>query len=187
RLAHAPNAAPLAALPTLPQGARRPQRRTLALAGAIAAAVLLVATASGLFLTRGASAIQARANLTIFQGAVQIRHGSGSFAAARTNELIEQGDAVRTADSAHAVLTFFDQSVVVLEPNTEIDLSTLHTVSAGRDIDVVMQQTSGSSWHVVAHPIGSGGHYEVSTPTATSTVHGTAFQVRLDTQVNTVV
>src|SRR5439155_1097838 len=68
-----------------------------------------------------------------------------------------------------------------------IDISTLHTVSAGHDIDLVMQQTSGSSWHVVAHPIGSGGHYEVSTPTATSTVHGTAFQVRLDTQRNTVV
>src|SRR5207248_3256169 len=68
-----------------------------------------------------------------------------------------------------------------------IDPSPVHTVAAGRDSDVVMQQTSGSSWHVVAHPIGSDDHYEVRTPTATSTVHGTAFQVRLDTQGNTVV
>src|SRR2546423_1357531 len=122
----------------------------------------------------------ARANLTVFQGAVQVRHGSGGYAAASTNDLVQQGDTIRTAAGGHAALTFFDRSIIVLEPDTEVVIETLHTVAGGRDIDLVLRQLMGGTWNVVAHSIGEGGRYEVVTPTSTNTVQGTAFQVTID-------
>src|SRR5207237_9400259 len=131
--------------------------------------------------------VAARANLTIFEGTVGVRHGSGSFAAASTNGLVEQGDTIRTASGGHAALTFFDRSLVVLEPDTQVVLETLRTVAGGRDIDLVLRQVTGKTWHVVAHSIGEGGRYAVLTPTSTNTVQGTAFQVRIDALGRTIV
>src|SRR5438309_6524744 len=179
RRAYAPATVPLVAVPHV--ATPRRSRRPFVLAGAIAAAFLLFATGLGVLLSQG-TAVAARANLTVFQGSVDVRHGSGAFAAATSNELVQQGDAIRTAVGAHAALTFFENSVVVLEPETQVELATLRTVSGGRDIDLLMRQTTGKTWHVVAHAIGEGGHYAVVTPTSTNTVQGMAFQVRVDAQ-----
>src|SRR5205807_2134631 len=183
RHAHAPAVVPLVAVPPLP---KKRSRRKIAFAAALAAAFLLIATGTGVVLTQ-ATVVAARANLTVFQGTVEVRHGSGRFAAASTNDLVEQGDSVRTASGAHAALTFFDRSLIVLEPDTQVVLETLRTVAGGRDIDLVLRQVTGKTWHVVAHSIGDGGRYEVLTPTSTNTVQGTAFQVRIDTVGRTVV
>ena len=107
--AHAPALVPLVAVPPMPMQQRR--RRPLALVAALAAALLLVATGTGVFLTQS-TVVAARANLTVFQGTVEVRHGSGNFAAASTNDLVEQGDTIRTASGGHAALTFFDKSLV---------------------------------------------------------------------------
>ncbi|HMC70684.1 MAG TPA: FecR domain-containing protein, partial [Mycobacteriales bacterium] len=170
----------------MPQAAKpRRSRRAFAFAGAIAATLLVVATGIGL-LSQGTT-IAARGNLTVFQGQVELRHQNAGFVAAITNELVQQGDVVRTGSGGHAAITFFDRSVVVIEPDTEIEISKLSVVSGGRDIDVAMKQTAGSTWHVVGHAIGSGGGYAVTTPTSTSTVHGTAFQIHVDADRTTVV
>src|SRR5207253_2895732 len=181
--AHAPALVPLVAVPTLPQ---KRTRRRLALVAVLAAALLLIATSTGVLLNQ-TTVVAARANLTIFQGTVEVRHGSGNFAAAATSDLLEQGDTIRTASGGHAALTFFDRSLVVLEPDTQIVLETLRTVAGGRDIDLILRQVTGKTWHVVAHTIGDGGRYSVLTPTSTNTVQGTAFQVRIDTVGRTVV
>src|SRR4029077_4228287 len=157
-----------------------------ALAAALAAALLLVATGTGVVLTQP-TVVAAPANLTVFQGSVDVRHGSGGYVAASTSDLVQQGDTIRTAAGGHAALTFFDRSVVVLEPSTEVSIETLHTVAGGSDIDLVLRQLMGGTWNVVAHSIGEGGRYEVLTPTSTNTVQGTAFQVVVDDQGNTTV
>src|SRR2546425_3789438 len=181
--AHAPTLVPLVAVPPLQ---KKRSRRPLALAAALAAAFLLVATTTGVVLTQP-TVVAARANLTIFQGSVDVRHGSGGYEAASTSDLVQQGDTIRTASGAHAALTFFDRSVVVLEPTTQVVVETLRTVSGGRDIDLVLRQLTGGTWNVVAHSIGDDGRFEVVTPTSTNTVHGTAFQVRVDEQGRTTV
>src|SRR5207244_1650178 len=181
--AHAPALGPLVAVPTLPQ---KRTRRRLALVAVLAAALLLIATSTGVLLNQ-TTVVAARANLTIFQGTVDVRHGSANFVAASTNDLVEQGDTIRTASGGHAALTFFDRSLIVLEPDTQVVLETLRTVAGGRDIDLVLRQTTGKTWHVVAHGIGDGGRYAVVTPTSTNTVQGTAFQVRIDSLGRTTV
>src|SRR5207245_6847629 len=149
-------------------------------------ALLLSVTSTGVVVNQS-TVVAARANLTVFKGTVEVRHGSGRFAAAATNDLVEQGDTVRTASGANAALAFFDRSLVVLEPDTQVVLEQLRTVAGGRDIDLVLRQQTGKTWHVVAHSIGDGGRYEVLTQTSTNTVEGTACQVRIDAVGRTVV
>src|SRR4029079_11259899 len=74
--AHAPALVPLVAVPTLPTTRR--SRRPLAFAAALAAALLIVATGTGVVMTQP-GAVAARANLTVFQGSVDVRHGSGGY------------------------------------------------------------------------------------------------------------
>src|SRR2546422_951680 len=142
RRAYAPAGLPLVAVPhvTTPQRSRRP----FVLVGTLTAAFLLFATGLGVLLSQS-TVVAARANLTVFQGSVEVRHGTGAFAAATRNELVQQGDAIRTAAGGHAALTFFENSVVVLEPETQIEIETLRSVSGGRDIDLLMRQTSGKT------------------------------------------
>jgi len=176
--AHAPALVPLVAVPAASE-AESARVVPLVLAAALAAAFLLVATTTGVVLTQP-TVVAARANLTIFQGSVDVRHGSGGYEAASTSDLCSRRP--RSAPlRARTALTFFDRSVVVLEPTTEVVVETLRTVSGGRDIDLVLRQLQRNV-NVVAHSIGDDGRFEVVTPTSTNTVHGTAFQVRVDEQ-----
>src|SRR3989441_4105140 len=178
--AYAPTVVPLGASTAAQPTQRRSRRPLMRLAAFATAAIVLVASGLGLVVWQGGTPVQARANLTIFEGLVEVRHAAtGGFAAVATNDLVAQGDAVRVGPTAHAALTFFEGSTVVLQPGTELELATLRPVSDGRDINVVMHQLSGQSWHIVGHKIGEGGHYEVQTATASNTVQGTAFGVSI--------
>jgi hypothetical protein len=95
--------------------------------------------------------------------------------------MLQQGDVIRTGEGAHAVLTFFDGSVIELEPDSEIRVETLHASIAG-DLLMTMQQTIGRSWHVVSRTLTPNSKYEVRTPAATATVRGTAFLVSVSPQ-----
>ncbi len=157
---------------------RAPRRRMFAAFAAIAAVLLLVVFGAGVLLAP-ASNLQARANLTIFQGAVELSRAGAAFAPATSGQLVRQGDTIRTLAGAHAALTFFEQSVVVLDPGTELRFVSLRALSDG-DIDVVMQQSSGNSWHVLSHKLAAAARYAVTTPSAVASVQGTSFRVRVE-------
>src|SRR5213075_849789 len=95
-------------------------RRRVALAGLLAALLLFV-VGVGLFLrpSNTVAAVETRGQLTVFDGAVQLRHSGGTYAAAQSSAFVAQGDSIRTAAGAHAAVVFFDHSIVVLDPNTE--------------------------------------------------------------------
>ncbi len=170
----------LVALPT--NGAhRKSKRRPFAAVAAIAAVFLLFATGLGITLAPSLAGVQARGQLTIFQGTVEYHRAGGQYAAASTGQLIREGDSVRTTASGHAAITFFDDTVVVFEPSTQIEVVSLRTAGSG-DIDATLRQSSGKTWHVVTHQQTTQGKYIVLTPAAQTQVVGTAFQVRVDAQ-----
>src|SRR4029077_2714497 len=74
---------------------------------------------------------------------------------------------------------FFDSSVLVFEPATEVEVAALRSLSSG-DIDVTLRQISGKTWHVVTHQLTADGKYVVTTATTSTQVAGTAFQVKVD-------
>src|SRR5439155_1752944 len=162
-------------------GGRKQRRRPVFLVAAVAAAFLFLATGIGVLLAPAAGGLSARGQLTIFQGNVEYRRAGGQYAAATTGQIVRQGDSVRTGLSGHAAITFFDQSVVVFEPSTEVDVVALRALNGG-DIDVTLRQGAGKTWHVVTHQLTPDGHYVVLTPMTQTSVVGTAFQVRIDAQ-----
>jgi hypothetical protein len=124
----------------------------------------------------GGHALGAATTITIISGDIQVRHGSGSFAAANDGDVLTAGDTVRTGDGARAVLTYFEGSTVSLEPNTELAIEDASTLTDGSTI-IVMQQNLGRTWHVVTKLVTGGSKYEVRTPASTASVRGTTFTV----------
>jgi FecR protein len=132
-----------------------------------------------------AKAFGAGTSLTILSGDVSVRHGSGAFVAAVDGETLGEGDAVRTAADARAILTYFEGSTVTIEPASEISIDNAETLADGGTV-VVMTQALGRTWHVVTKLITGSSKYEVKTPASTASVRGTEFQVDVDATVTTV-
>jgi hypothetical protein len=126
-------------------------------------------------------ALGSSSTLEVLDGVVAVSHDGNTFAIGQNGEMLQQGDVIRTGEGAHAVLTFFDGSVIELEPDSEIRVETLQATSAG-DLLMTMQQTIGRSWHVVSRTLTPNSKYEVRTPAATATVRGTAFLVSVSPQ-----
>ena len=161
---------------------RLPKSRTaraLLLLGLTAVFALVMTGALALIFPT--QALGSSSTLEVLDGVVAVSHDGNSFAIGQNGELLQQGDVIRTGEGAHAVLTFFDGSVIELEPDSEIRVETLQATSAG-DLLMTMQQTIGRSWHVVSRTLTPNSKYEVRTPTATATVRGTAFLVSVSPQ-----
>src|SRR5207245_8778821 len=126
--------------PRAPRASAR--RRRLVPFAAIAAALLLLVAGLGIVLAPATSGLQARAQLTIFQGNAEYRRAGGAYVAASTGQVVRQGDSIRTTANTHAAVTFFDDSITVLEPATELEVVSLRALSSG-DIDVTLRQTAG--------------------------------------------
>jgi hypothetical protein len=151
--------------------------RRLRQAIAIVVVAFVLFMALGLSGTFGGRALGAATTVTIISGDIQVRHGtSGTFVTANDGEILVPGDAVRTADGARAVLTYFEGSTVSVEPNTELTIETASSFTDGSTV-VVMQQAFGRTWHVVTKLINGNSKYEVKTPASTASVRGTAFLV----------
>lgn len=130
--------------------------------------------------TLGGPALGAATTVTIISGDVQVRHSAtGSFVGATDGEVLGAGGAIRTADGARAVLTYFEGSTVSIEPNSELTIETASSLPDGSTV-VVMQQNVGRTWHVVTKLITGNSKYDVRTPASTASVRGTAFQVESD-------
>jgi hypothetical protein len=134
----------------------------------------LVLGSAGLF--GGGRALGADTTLTIIAGDVSVRHGTGAnFIAGVDGEVLKGGDAIKTADDARAVLTYFEGSTVTIEPGTVLSIDEAFAAQGSRSIR--MTQDIGRTWHVVSKLLSSNSKYEVRTPASTASVRGTAFEV----------
>ena len=97
------------------------------------------------------------------QGNVEVRTGNGGYLPVGTGHVVRQGDMIRTRSLANAALTFFDESLVVLESGTELEILELRALPNG-SIAATLRQTAGSTWHVVSHQAST--RYAVTTPTS---------------------
>jgi hypothetical protein len=156
---------------------RLPKRRSTRIAALAALVVVLVIATTGLvgilFPSRAAAA---SSMLEVLDGVVAISSDGTNFSTGQDGDLVHEGDVIRTGEGSHAVLTFFDGSIVEVEPESELIVETLQSNPSG-DILVTIQQNLGRSWHVVSHSLKGNSKYEVRTPSATASVRGTAFLV----------
>jgi hypothetical protein len=161
---------------------RLPRSRTaraLLLLGLTASFTLVMTGAIALLFPT--QALGSSSTLEVLDGAVAVSRDGNVFVMGQDGDMLQEGDVIRTGEGAHAVLTFFDGSVIELEPESEIRVETLQATSAG-DLLMTMQQTIGRSWHVVSRTLTPNSKYEVRTPAATAAVRGTAFLVTVTAQ-----
>ena len=112
--------------------------------------------------------------LYVTSGSAQVTR-AGAARAAIDGEQILAGDAVATSADGHVVLSFVDGSTLTLEPSTRVTVeeSSAHPTSSVTRI----AQSVGRTWSSVQRIATPRSRYEVSTPSLTATVRGTAFEI----------
>lgn len=112
--------------------------------------------------------------LTIFTAGAAVSHSSGAFATASDGAILAPGDRVRTDDTGHALVTFFDGSTLELEPATTVQIDAAQPNPDG-SIAIELTQSLGRTWASVQKLTKADSKFEVKTPASTATVRGTAF------------
>lgn len=117
--------------------------------------------------------------LTVLAGQVEVRRsGQTEYQSAPSGITLAPGDVVRTGSSGRALITYFEGSTTVLEPQSELEIQRLNG-EAARTPRLAVHQVAGSTWHKVVRLIAPGPRMEVHTATAVALVRGTEFLVTL--------
>ncbi|MEX1255690.1 MAG: carboxypeptidase regulatory-like domain-containing protein [Dehalococcoidia bacterium] len=144
-----------------------PGRALVVLAGLLLGVLLLACSSGG-----GDTTV-----LTVISGDVQVQEsGSDAPRAAEDGEELNEGDQVITGNDGRAVVTFFEGSTQVLEPNTGITIKQVGTTDGGGLLAHVGQSV-GKTWNTVLDSSGSGSDVQVEAPASSAAVRDTMFQV----------
>lgn len=85
-----------------------------------------------------------------------------SFQRAQVEQVLVAGDGVRTSQQGRGVITFADESNIVLEPDSELTI--LAPQRRGAGIVNRFSQSFGTSWSQFSSVARGGGNYEIRTP-----------------------
>jgi len=84
------------------------------------------------------------------------------FQEAQEEQVLVAGDDVRTSQQGRGVITFVDESNIILEPDSQLTI--LAPARRGGGILNRFNQSFGTSWSQFSSLAGGGGSYEISTP-----------------------
>jgi len=115
--------------------------------------------------------------LYIDSGEVEVDLGSG-WETAENEISLAREDKVRTLEG-EATIVFYESEVLSLEPHTEVSIETL------LDDNIQLHQETGETWSRVSKLTGTR-DYEIETPTTVATIRGTAFNLKINGEQDTV-
>ena len=95
---------------------------------------------------------------------------------ANVGDRITEKDTITTSTSSIAIVQFANSALITLKQNTSLYVSSLAKNTDGSD-NINLAQSQGSTFSKI---ISGKAKYEVSTPTVTAGVRGTAFSVTID-------
>jgi len=124
--------------------------------------IVLIAGAVIVWLTMAAqAAVSANGILTVYQPTASVAHGSGgTFATAKTGDLVQAGDTVQTDTKGRAALTLPDGTMTRLASDTTLTLDAAHFAKDGNLRDVKLTQQVGRTLTNVRHLV-SGATFKV--------------------------
>lgn len=147
--------------------------------------VLLIAAAG---CARESGGTEATAALRILAGTVEVQVGDGAFAPATEGQTLQSGYTIRTGSDGRAAIEYFDGSVTRLDFNTTFTITTMEVLNNEAESTVIEgEQTTGSTYNRVASLTDSGSRFDVTTPTATASVQGTIYAVRINPDGSTTI
>lgn len=153
------------------------QPRSFAMAGAT---MLILVIISGILLWTSQSS-SSGAEFSAMKGAVAVQPAGSDIWVPATEEVeLEDGSTVRTGTESSVVLTFPDDSKVVVAPDTELSILRMSAREDGSTRVIILRQDSGSTHNVVQESSSPASRYEIQTPSATVLVMGTEFTVIVD-------
>lgn len=118
------------------------------------------------------------ARLMFVRGTVRMSESEGSAGRpAAEGARIAMGGWVETAVDASATVEFADGSRVMLSPGSRVRFDRLTRYGRTGMVDTRMRLQQGRATHRVQPQQGPASHYDVGTPSATSSVRGTHFRV----------
>jgi hypothetical protein len=101
-----------------------------------------------------------------------------------SGDQVVEGARLRARTDSNATLRFFDGSQAQLGPKSELILDKLngaYNLLSGKSLQVRIRQTQGETQYQVVPLKGSASFYEVQTPSGMVVVHGTIFNVAVET------
>lgn len=152
----------------------RTNKRTLAIIGAGLTAVALLAAV--LLITAGPATAKEFATLHPLAGSVEVARGDGGFQAGTEGQTLQAGDTVRTGDDSRAEIEYFDGSVTRLDAETTFTLQELSSLPDTPGSKIIQaEQSEGRTFQRITEITDSQSRFDVETPTATASVHGTSY------------
>lgn len=133
-----------------------------------------------LIFSGGTASAKQFATLRLLDGQVAIQRGNGAFETGHDNMSLREGDTVRTGPDGRASIDYFDGSLTRLDFDTSFTLVTLETLGDAASKVIESSQAEGNSYHRVAEPTDALSRFEIETPTATTSVHGTGYALLVD-------
>ena len=138
----------------------------------IVATMLLVGTLS--MGDRGQLATDS-AVVTSLYGNVQVRHGTSGYTAAKLNEALVSGDAIKTGADSRAELSVGNGGYVRMDESSQLLLT--HIQSDGA---TSLQALMGGVWVTLENALTGNSRFEVNMPSAVASVKGTVFRCQVD-------
>ena len=135
--------------------------------------IICIIIALWVILNPEVAADEAKAQLIINSGDVQVKSSSESWKLAENGMYLYSSDSVKTSDNSSASIILFETSIIRLDSNTQV---TIEELIREEETSVTIQQDSGRTWNTV-YKISGIDNYEVQTPTTVASVRGTAFVV----------
>jgi len=112
------------------------------------------------------------------------KQGSTTWVQAVAGMKLEVGDQLKTGGNGTAVLLFFEDSTMEVQPDTEILINELSLSGTG-STTIGLKQLVGNTVNRVQKLVDSESKYEVETPAASAAVRGTIFRLLVEIDGNT--
>ncbi len=120
------------------------------------------------------------ASLTEINGLVEVLEADGDWQTVAGSHALEPGTQIRTGALSSATLTFYDNSIATLGPDTGLTIEQLDAQRPETGFrTIVLNQWQGDSQHAVQFRNDGGSRYEVRTPDGSGLARGTKFHVNV--------
>lgn len=125
-----------------------------------------------------------RAVVTLVNGTGSIRRAGGATETLAPNRFVGKGDAIITGPDGYAEIIIDNQSVLRLNRNTEVRLSSIQEPRPANSKDqrpfvTRVALVRGKTWTQVQKWAGGVINYQIQLPTAIAGVHGTVFETEV--------
>ena len=150
-------------------------KNSLALAGAFALVLVVIAAAVGINLLFNTGNVATMADVS---GLVEVANSveSDDWHFVSAGETLQAGQHIRTYADSSVTLAYFEGSRTLVGPNSDVILTNLGKGS-GDALQVLLSQNAGITTHGVVPLRGIGSYFHVDTPSGQVIVHGTSFIV----------